>query len=43
MEVHKKAEPRFARPIKPLLPFLTKPLGMNSKGKLEDTLGSDND
>ena len=39
MEVHKKADPKFARSLKPILPLLARPTG--TKNNLDDTLGSD--
>ena len=38
MEVHKKADPKFARSLKPILPLLARPVKNN---QLDDTLGSD--
>ena len=38
MEVHKKADPKFARSLKPILPLLARPAKNN---QLDDTLGSD--
>ena len=40
MEVHKKADPKFARSLKPILPLLAKPTGTKNN-QLDDTLGSD--
>lgn len=40
MEVHKKADPKFARSLKPILPLLAKPT-FTKNNELDDTLGSD--
>ena len=40
MEVHKKADPKFARSLKPILPLLARPTGKRNN-ELDDTLGSD--
>ena len=42
MEVHKKTEPRFGRPLKPILPMLAWPSQNNGKNnELDDTIASD--
>ena len=41
MEVHKKAEPRFARPLKPILPLLAWPTAAQRDNKYANNAADD--